>query len=243
MSQSNAILITAGIIVGLIAFAAIVALISMKVMGAVGRKRSAALKKSAALSGFAFTEKPDGSLISGLKPVFDLFNKGDRQHEFRNYMEGEIDGHHAAIFDYGYTNYYHNTSQNINHTVCLLDMKAPLPSFRLKSKGLLEKVRDVGGFPDIDPGNDPEFSKHCWLKGLDEAAVKEVFGPGTAMYFRDGEALHNVVIEADGQRLMYYHIGHVQPEGMNDFLFKAGEVSHLTFRTSPTHFLTIFPPA
>ncbi len=215
-----------------IPLSAIYIFIALKIQGGSARRRTAALKKNATLMGFSFNEAPDEPLLSSLMPGFELFTLGEGRSEFRNYMDGEAGGQSAVVFDYG----YHVTKRSgenvylksINHTVCILAQDTRnLPGFKLRSKGLAEKVRDTVGMHDIDPENDPEFAKHCWLTGPDEEAVRALFGPEVTQAFRDGSALRDIVIEGAGSKLMYYHVGHIEPDGLTDFVSRAGEVSRL----------------
>jgi len=223
-------LIIAAIVIPL---AAIYVFIELKIRGRGARKRKAALKKNAVLMGFSFNEDPDESLFSSLLPGFVLFTLREGVwYEFINYMEGEAGGHDVVVFDYGYMiEKYHGDTvgyKRVVNTICILNQNSRhLPSFQLRSKGMKDKLRDKVGLHDIDPRNDSEFAKHCWLTGEDEEAVRELFGPAVTQAFRDGSALRDIAIEGAGNRLMYYHIGHIPPEGLTDFIFRAGEVSRL----------------
>jgi len=212
---------------------AIYMFIEFKVRGRSSRKRANALKKNAALTGYSFNEDPDESLFSSLLPGFELFTLREGPwYEFVNYMEGEAGGRGVVIFDYGYQIEKYSGDnigyKRVFNTICILNQDSrDLPSFKLRSKGIKDKLRDKVGLHDIDPGNDPEFAKHCWLTGSDEEAVRELFTPAVTQAFRDGRALHDTVIEGAGSRLMYYHIGRIPPKGLTDFIFRAGEISRL----------------
>lgn len=206
--------------------------VALKLKGGAAGKRAAALKKNAMLMGFSFKKDPDVSLLESLVPGFEFFTRGEGCNEFMNYMEGEAGGRSAMFFDYGYRqlksggeSVYYKT---IRHSICILNVDGrALPDFQLKSKGVMDKVRDTVGLNDIDPANDPEFAKCCWLTGTDEEAIRTLFRPDVTQAFRDGSALCDIVIEGTGSKLMYCHIGHIPPEGLTDFIHKAGDVSRL----------------
>ena len=108
---------------------------------------------------------------------------------YRIEVEGEAGGCGVVIFDYGYQIEKYSDDnigyKRVFNTICILNQDSrDLPSFKLRSKGIKDKLRDKVGLHDIDPGNDPEFAKHCWLTGSDEEAVRELFTPAVTQAFQ-----------------------------------------------------------
>lgn len=185
------------------------------------------MKKMASRLGLSFTEKPDRRMLDSLGQSFELFNKGDRRGEFRNFLEGIVDGHHAIVFDYGYVIDAVDTNKSINHTAAIIELKAEeLPRFQLGQEDLGKKIKGLVGIHDIKIGHDEEFSRRFWLTGTDSPAIEALFVPEVTGYFRSAD-MKKAAIESDGGRILYYQVGRVAPEKLQAFLNRTGEVAQL----------------
>lgn len=226
-TQIFTLLVAAGIVV-----LAVAIIIGIRMTLTAWSKRSAHLQKMAAGLGFSFNKRPDRSLIDALADSFLLFNLGDRSGEFRNLMEGEIDGHRAVIFDYGYAREIGDEIKNVNHTVAMMDSDHHMPAFVLRHEGLGDKFRCLVRAHDIELAHDPDFSRNCWLAGPEPEEIKRFFDPDTTRRFRDRDRLRGKAIESDGSRLLFYHVGHVSPEELCDFVEQSGEMARLFDRAA-----------
>jgi MFS superfamily sulfate permease-like transporter len=100
------------------------------------------------------------------------------------------------------------TKPQFKMTVMLLtDNLHTIPDFSLEAEGLFYDLRGIGGSKDIDFTAHPEFSKHYFLTGSDEASIRQFFTPALIALL---EHTKGYVIEAKNNTLLIYRKTEIQ---------------------------------
>jgi len=132
------------------------------------------VEKIAKHLGLSFTPKDEFGLINLLKD-FKLFRRGGRK-RITNIMGEKSDLLEAdfSVFDYRYTISTGKSSRTFRQTVFFVQSKQlGLPQFYMKPEHFFHKIGNYLGIEDIDFEAFPQFSDQYWLKGKDEAAIRE----------------------------------------------------------------------
>jgi len=120
-----------------------------------------------------------------------------------NAMEANKDNIKWNIFDYRYVVGYGKNRTSYNQTVFMAEKQGlNLPKFYLIPEHFFHKIGNIVGYKDIDFDSYPVFSKKYFLKGKNEARIRQLFTPEKLRYFEQ-----NIIkdsIESDGNRLIYY---------------------------------------
>ncbi|HMJ71291.1 MAG TPA: SulP family inorganic anion transporter [Cyclobacteriaceae bacterium] len=77
----------------------------------------------------------------------------------------------------------------------------PIPDFALEPEGLWSKFSELVGGKDIDFIDHPDFSKKYYLRGNNEAAVREFFSEDLVRFFESHDEVH---VECHRHRLLVY---------------------------------------
>jgi hypothetical protein len=173
------------------------------------RQRSEALNSLAARRGWHF--EPEAPELLHRMERFDLLAIGDSR-TATNALSGEADEGQFTLFDYTYVTGSGKSRRTWRQSVCLLESPTlDLPSFRLEPEGVLQKLGALFGVQDIDLPGHPEFSTRYTLRGRDEQAVRELFGPEVVRFF---ERRRGWSCAGQGQELFLWRKGErAKPEG------------------------------
>jgi hypothetical protein len=76
-----------------------------------------------------------------------------------------------------------------------------IPDFALEPEGLWSKLSEMAGGKDIDFKDHPEFSKHYYLRGDDESAIRNLFTEPLLKFFEEHEEIH---VECHRNKLLIY---------------------------------------
>jgi hypothetical protein len=185
------------------------------------RKRTQALKSMAASLSFTFSEKDDGSLMAQMS-VFHLFSQGYGR-RITNVFTGKFNLVPVTVMDYKYTTGSGKSSHTWEQTILVMDCeKLQLPRFILHPENIFDKIGSIFGRKDINFDTAPLFSKRYFLRGDDEAAVRNLFNARVLGYFEQHQGLS---IECDGARLIYYRTSkRVPPDKLQAFLQEGYEL-------------------
>ena len=188
------------------------------------QERTEAMRRFARTRGFEFRETVD-------RPGPDtwLFKRGRRRRVRNVLTRSEPDGE-LTLLDYRYHEHHGNHSHREQQTVVMFRRPGrPLPAFELRPENLFHKVAAVFGFRDIDFENRPDFSGKYLLRGPDERAVRELFGPSVLGLFEKNPGWS---AESDGEVLVVYRGGKTaKPDDLPEFLEDTKRV--FTTLTSP----------
>ena len=178
------------------------------------RERTEALRHFARTRGFEFRETVDRP-----GPETWLFKRG-RRRRGRNRLTRSEPDYEVAIFDYRFWEHHGNHSRREEQTVAMFRRAGhPVPSFEMRPENLLHKVAAVFGVRDIDFESRPEFSGKYLLRGPDERAVREVFGPAVLAFFEKNPGWS---VETQGDTIVVYRGGKTaKPDDFPEFLEQA----------------------
>jgi len=148
--------------------------------------RTEKLKNLALEMDMSFSEKDEWGLLNLLKG-FRLFHGGDINNILKE-KEGFYDAD-IRIFDYHYTTGSGKSSTTYEQTVFFIQTKKlNLPELYLQPEHFFHRIGNYFGIEDIDFQEHPKFSKQYWLKGNDEARIRQEMNE---------EVLHFFTIEKD----------------------------------------------
>jgi len=85
--------------------------------------------------------------------------------------------------------------------VQITEIETLVPDFALEPEGLLTKFSELAGSKDIDFVDHPEFSKKYYLRGDNEAAIREFFNEHILQFLENRENIH---IECHKHKLLFY---------------------------------------
>lgn len=199
------------IVVASLAFVAAIILVARYVE----TKRTEALQSAAQTMGLEFSRLPDPHLLPSLN-AFPLFSHGHAK-KASNVMTGVADEIGITLFDYRYTTGGGKNQHTHRQTVVLLTSAVlDLPAFSLKPQNVFHSIGKVFGYKDIDFDTHAIFSDKYFLRGSDEAAIRELFSPEVLEYY---EARPGLSTEASGNRLIFFRASkQVKPENLPAFL-------------------------
>lgn len=187
------------------------------------KNRSEALKNFALNLGFSFVKRfePKGEILD-----FKIFQKGHSKKAF-NLLEGNRGSHAYKIFDYRYTIGGGQGSSTQLQTIGFVHLNnLNLPHFIMGTESLFQKFVDKLGFKDIDFENYKEFSDHYYLKGENEAEIRNVFKPYILEYFRSKQIKET--IEAKGNSIIFYKLRkRIKPDQLNKFIESFSEMVNI----------------
>lgn len=163
------------------------------------RERAEAMRHFARTRGFDYREKPE-------KPALTthLFKRGSGRRA-RNRLSRTDAGGEVALFDWRFAEHHGNHSHVENQTVALFRRPgAAVPEFELRPENVLHKVAGIFGFKDIDFDNRPEFSSRFVLRGPDERAIRDHFGPALLAFLEKNPGW---CVETQGDAIVVYREG------------------------------------
>lgn len=202
MQGTMIFIVVVGAVVGLIAFAIVMAIRHEK-------KRTEAMRRFAQANGFSFFEKVDGHVEVGL-PEIELFSRGHSKRMIR-VMAGEVEGSGVRVLDYRYTTGSGKHSSTHHQTVVAISTGgALLPDFTLARENFFHKIGQAFGYQDIDFDWFPEFSKKYLLRGADESAIRATFNRRVIEAYMNGVAVN--VESRDGWLFVFAQGKRLKPE-------------------------------
>jgi hypothetical protein len=167
------------------------------------KKRTEALRQIATDLEFDFFPRGDAGLLRELSP-FHLFAQGHSRRLY-NLMRGQANKLEVDIFDFNYTigagQHQHTHSQTV---VCFHLPDNSLPQFSMRPESIWHKIGTWFGYQDINFETHPTFSRKYLLRGREEDAIRDLFGPEVLDYF---EGTNGVSLEGGGDLLVYYRTG------------------------------------
>ncbi len=185
--------VTLYFISGIIAIIGLVLFISKKIEN----KRTEEFKQYSLRHGFNFTKDPTDIDIGNFS-----INTGHSR-KIYNSLRMNRDNIEWDIFDYKYTVGYGKNQTTYNQTIFMVTQKnVHFPKFYLIPEHIFHKIGNIVGYKDIDFDVYPEFSKKYFLKGTNEAEIRQLFKPEILKYLE-----RNIIkdhIEAWGDKIIYY---------------------------------------
>jgi hypothetical protein len=132
------------------------------------------------------------------------------------------------VFEYYYCIGPDATGTHFQQTV--LRMQSPmlnLPEFVVHPEPFFYDYGNALGLQHINFPLDREFDRTFTVRGTDEAAIRAVFTPAVIRFFREHPGL---VLEGDGDRLLFYHSAKtLKPDELAVFLEEGKEATALIF--------------
>lgn len=142
-------------------------------------RRLEEVRTVAAAMGFTFHEPAAGDSLAEWVGTLPVFDRGHSRKALAT-LEGEIAGTPVLLTDYRYVTGSGKNQQSHTQTVAVFtELGRGLPEFELCPEHIFHKIGQAFGYQDIDFEGYEEFSKHYLLRGKDETAVRDVFGPET----------------------------------------------------------------
>lgn len=89
----------------------------------------------------------------------------------------------------------------VRTTMLHIQLNKEIPQFTLDKEGFLERMYALAGFRDIIIKDNTEFSKHFYLLGDDEEAIKTFFTPEIILFLESNPYYH---IESNGKSLLIF---------------------------------------
>lgn len=213
--------IVIALIAGIVVFAVVAIALSLWMEG----KRTRELQSVAQDLGFDFRAEGAGRLSDRLSG-FDLMNRGTSR-RYRNVMQRAADGRTVSLFDYQYTISTGKNSTTHRQTVAVMESaNQRLPSFSMAPEGLLHRVGQLMGMQDIDFDDAPRFSRAFVLRGDDESAIRQCFGPEMLEQIPEFGA---VSIAGEGDLLMVWFAGRRKKPAELRTFFESAFRLHLLF--------------
>ena len=224
MSETNATLIAAGLILGSLLLIAGIVVATNRA----ARRRREGMSKAARHLRLDFAERGSASLVAELSQ-YQLFSQGHRK-RIRNICSGRPAEISTRLFDYQYTVGGGQHSNTWRQTVAVFESPhLNLPPFYARPEHFFHRVAEKFGKQDIDFEQDEEFSKKYLLRGDDEAAIRRVFTNAVRSHLAN---LDKTTVEGRGHQLLFYRQGkRVSPDALDDFLKEAVHVFAL-FKTA-----------
>lgn len=174
------------------------------------KKRREAMAAAAAQVGFTY-EPASAGTPGDTFGSFHLFNQGHSR-SYANILRGPLSAEtQALLFDYTYvTGSGKNRSTHHQSVAALYDSRAHFPGFELRPEHVFHKIGSLFGYQDLDFGFNPKFSGEYLLRGHDEAAIRNLFGPTVLSYFENNTGW---CIEGGGDCIAVYRAGkRIEPE-------------------------------
>jgi hypothetical protein len=170
------------------------------------REKKFKITKQNFISKYSFKE--EGDIYRELhKHGFRLLNFTDEDYEISNIIRKECEKEDIYIFDFIYTSKYadrSNSSKPSTLRAVLFKFKSTqLYKFELFPENIVEKLKQLFGFADIDFNEHPIFSKRYVLKGEDESEVRTRF---PKQLITNLENLKGICIESRESCLLTYNL-------------------------------------
>jgi MFS superfamily sulfate permease-like transporter len=119
-----------------------------------------------------------------------------------NILTKYLDHERIEVSDITLTSGAMQDKEDIHITVIhAAELEAPVPDFALEPEGLLSRFSELTEGKDIDFGEYPVFSKKYYLRGTNEAAVREFFSASIVRFLENREEMH---IECHKNKLLIY---------------------------------------
>jgi MFS superfamily sulfate permease-like transporter len=162
-------------------------------------QRQVALRQLAAEAGYAFYPQV---VRTAIKYKDFPISKGSRILHEENILEKYLDEARIIVADVTLVEGARQEQSETKITLALVsETGMKFPDFALEPEGLWTKLSELGGSQDIDFGNHPEFSKKYFLRGENEAAIREFFSADILNFLENREQIH---IESHRGKLLFY---------------------------------------
>jgi hypothetical protein len=92
-------------------------------------------------------------------------------------------------------------SDTIISALFISEIQVSIPDFALEPEGLWSKFSELSGGKDIDFKDYPEFSRHYYLRGDNEFAVRNFFNESLIKFFEEHDEIH---VECHKNKLLIY---------------------------------------
>lgn len=215
-----------GLMLGIVAFAVIVAVISSRNE----KKRTEAWKAVAARPGMQFLG--DGNTVLSRFGHLKMFQTGRKHHVWNAIAvdSGEI---RIVVGDFRFVVGSGKNSHTHHQTICALESNTvDVPHCRLRPEAkLLDALGALFGGQDIDFSEDPKFSAAFVLQGEDEPAIRQVFNADVRAWFAE-RADRRFFFEARGNKLVFHLGRRVLPAEAPELMDQSLQVMKLLVRKS-----------
>lgn len=192
-------------------------------------KRSKDMKEIADRLGFTFLKKGDAST---LPPVGDLpiMHRGDAYRGTLCLMQGDVDGHQVAVFDYaiGYRRARENGSDSMElkriTVAAVRTAGLALPAFELRPKRMFRK-KPSPTFAHVKLTDHHSLADELLIASRSPERCTSLFGPQVCDFFLERKHLS---AEGAGEWLVVYREKKLIPKGqVEDFLENARTLARL----------------
>jgi hypothetical protein len=188
-------------------------------------KRKEAIKASAQVLGFRYSEGDVGDFTAGLQSI-PLRQQG-RSNTISLALVGRYQGRETALFELSYVTGSGKRRTTHRFLCCAVKAGRSFPKFKLRPEGWLDVIGEKFGFEDIDISSDPEFSKQFHLSGREAASIMQVFTPTIRRKLLE---LGKVEIEASGETVVFYRKSQkIDPKNLSTILESSSRVLRIFF--------------
>jgi MFS superfamily sulfate permease-like transporter len=176
-------------------------------------ERAMELKSFASADGFSFQEKKitNATKFKG----FPIQGGSSIRFEENILKKGNIEVSDVTITEIQLT-----SKEETNITMVHLPAGASVPDFALEPESMNTKLSELVGGKDIDFKDHPDFSKRFYLRGYDEAAVRNFFNFNVINFFESHEEWH---VEAHDNNLLIFRKRDLMSPSEIDASVKFGE--------------------
>jgi hypothetical protein len=184
------------------------------------QKRRTELKATADRLGMEFQATDEYGLLNWLKD-FDLFKKGYAK-RISNILQHpkDIEKPDFRVFDYRYIIGAGNSTRKIQQTVFFVHSKSlNLPQLFMRPEHFFDRVKKYFGNEDINFEAFPVFSKDYYLKGNNEAMIRQEFNDEVLHYFTVNKKWR---LEGLNYLLIFYGRGKRIPADQIDWFYEKG---------------------
>jgi hypothetical protein len=212
----------------------LVVLLALLIGGALylQKKRSDKIEAAARALGFTFRRKAtkeDKALIVG-----SHLAKAGYARSVHNVLQASGPAELTMfLFDYSYAiGHIKDHDRSIGQTI--IRMHSPLlrlPPFSISPERTFSKIGKVFGYSNINFSEVPDFSRKYLLRGLDEAAVRQLFNSSIIQFF---EQERDLTVEAAGDLMFLYRYNKiVKAEEMGTFVETGKRALALLLQAQP----------
>lgn len=142
--------------------------------------------------------EPSNNTDVGFLQNFIFFRTKEIDH-FYNFVEDENKSY--MLFDIEFSEGEFIAKEVIRSTMMYIKLNCTIPEFILDKEGFLEKFYAFAGYKDIEIEDHSDFSRRFYLRGENEAAIKEFFVDDLIHFFESNPYYH---VESNGNSLLIF---------------------------------------